>query len=556
MTIKMSRKILSVLMAAVLLTGCVLPVFAATKTCDCGKNPILVVSGFSEYNLVDTTTGKEVWVPDASLIVNAVTQAVEPLTTLLTSDKKKGDYDKFLDGFTPAVNSILNYIAVNADGTVKNSDVELIDQFTGPVSKYDYARVKEVFNNDIVDIVCDAVGPDHVWLYGLDWRIDPMELADDINDYVQNIKKTSGHDKVSICGISMGGIVMSCYLTKYGYDDISNITMMSSAFTGLEMIGKLLTGEVEIDEKGLYQIINDSVGSTQVSDILEKTQILTKLLPVVDELIKYEKERIYTDILIPNFGYNAGIWAFVPGDYVEAAEKFMFPMMNDANKEELAALKQRIDTYHNEVQANIGDLLKQAQADGVCVAVVSCYNMQMPPVSTASKMSGDQVIEAVHTSGFGTVADYGKTLKDADTNSPYVSPDKIVDASTCYLPDNTWFIKNEQHVGFSNGGSRDNGQFYKWILTAPSDTDIHSNPKFPQFMIYDSKAKELLPQSLLGDVDANGILSISDAKMILRHIVGSITLTAEQKAAADMNSDTEITVVDAKLVLQAIASRA
>ena len=554
MTIKMSKRIFSVLMAAVIMAGCVLPAFAATKTCDCGKNPILVVSGFSQYDFVDTNTGKKVWVPETGILVDAITKAVQPLATLLASDRTKKDYDTFCDEFFPLVNGVLHDVAVNPDGTPVNDYVELVDQFTGPVSKYDYAHVREVFNNEIVDAVCEAVGTDHVWLYGLDWRVDPMELADEINEYVQRIKKTSGHDKVSICGISMGGIVMSCYLTKYGYDDISNITMMSSAFTGIEMVGALFNGRINIDEMGLYQIINDSVGDEGVSNALESTGLLSRLLPIVDDLLKYEKDRLYREVFVPNFGYNAGMWSFVPQDLFDSAEKQMIQYMDSASKAELTAFKQRIEAYHNDVQANIGDLLKQAQADGVCVAVVSCYNMQMPPVSEASKFTGDQVIETMHSSGYATVALQGKTLK-VDATKPYVSPDKMIDASTCYLPDNTWFIKNEQHVGFSNAGKKDNGEFYKWILTAPADTDINSNPKYPQFMSYDAKAKELVPMNLLGDVDGNGLLSITDAKLILRHIVGSTTLTAEQLAAADMNSDTEVTVVDAKLLLKAIAER-
>ena len=44
-----------------------------------------------------------------------------------------------------------------------------------------------------------------------------------------------------------------------------------------------------------------------------------------------------------------------------------------------------------------------------------------------------------------TTADYGKTLK---RTGAHVSPDRIVDAATCLLPNNTWFFKGVAHVNF------------------------------------------------------------------------------------------------------------
>lgn len=554
MSKKIFKKSFSVILSLVLMFSCVAPSFAANKVCKCGKNPMLVISGFSQYLLVDTTTGKSVWAPEAETITKAVEKALPSLTTLLASKRTRADFDKFCDEFIPIVNEVLDPIACSPDGTPKHRNVEIIEQFTQPVSSYDYAYVKEIFNNDIVDIACEAVGKDHVWVYGLDWRVDPLILADEIHEYVENIKKTSGHDKISISGISMGGVIMSAYLAKYGYDDLSNITMLSSAYTGLEMVGKLFMGDVSIDAPGLYNILSDVLGTDKVSAVLSSTGIVEKIIPILGDLFKYNKDRIYEDCLIPAFGYTTGFWAFVPESCYNSARTYMFMRMSDGTVQQKKALKNRIDDYHYNVQSKIASILKSAQADGVCVSVVSHYNLQIPPVTSAASLMSDQVIETIHTSGFATVAEYGKTL-DIAKKAPHVSFDRVIDARTAYLPDNTWFIKNMKHVEYSNKGANDNGEFFKWILTATPDTNIYSNAKYPQFMNYDRNAHKLSPLSGAdGDANADGRISLFDAKLVLRSVAEMTTLDEQQAWAGDMNCDGTVSIADAKSILVYIAA--
>lgn len=51
-------------------------------------------------------------------------------------------------------------------------------------------------------------------------------------------------------------------------------------------------------------------------------------------------------------------------------------------------------------------------------------------------------------------------------------------------------------------------------------------------------------KELMGDVNQDGKLSISDMAMIKSHILGNSELTFEQMDLADMNNDTHIDVVD------------
>ncbi len=61
------------------------------------------------------------------------------------------------------------------------------------------------------------------------------------------------------------------------------------------------------------------------------------------------------------------------------------------------------------------------------------------------------------------------------------------------------------------------------------------------------------PSGVIGDVNGDGKLSTVDAKWILQNLASTRDFTDEQKAFADVNGDGKISVVDAKWILQALA---
>lgn len=538
------KKSISLLLALVMAISLAVPALAADKN---DANPVLIISGFVEYTLVDPATGASAF-GDTNAIMNTVSGVLPSLLTLLGSNKTQADYDTFCDTALPLVNQLFDKIACNPDGTVKYPDVTLKAQTKGSLAKLgtDYVMQADAFDKEIILGLADAVGADKVYAYGLDWRLDPLVVADDINDWIQMIKAETGYDKVSLAGVSMGGAMVSAYVAKYGTDDLSNITMISSAFTGLEYVGKLFTGGVSIDEQGLYNMIDEAVSTDILSNILGSTDILPQAIGLVDELVAAVGDRVYSECLIPSFGYNPGFWTFVPADYYEDAKAFMFARMN-ATEEQKATFEAKIDAYHN-IQANIKTILKDAQKDGVSVAIISNYNFQMPPVSAASSMTGDQVIETRHTSGYATCANISETLPASYKNSKYVSPDRMIDASTCYLPDQTWFIKNMKHVDFSN--EKNQCEFYAWVMTADKQITVNDNPDYPQFMVYNAETKVLSPlANIRGDVNFDGKVDLVDARMVLRYTRSMETLSDVAKEAADMDENSNINALDAKAIM-------
>lgn len=543
------KKLLSVLLACALIVSVAVPALAAAES---DANPILIVAGFTEYVLQNTETGENAFPHNTDKIVNTVTAVAPSLLTLLASGRTQADYDAFCDAALPIIGDMFDDIACNPDGTVKHPEVQLEYQFPESVATYGVETVgqADAFDKQILYGAVDAVGADKVYVYGLDWRLNPLDVADELNAWIQHIKEVQGCDKVSIAGISMGGAMVSAYLAKYGTDDISNVTMISSAFTGLSYVGELYQGNVQIDEDGLYNMLNAALGADTLSRIFGSTGLVKQVIALIDDLYAAEQDRIFTECLVPAFGYNPGMWSFVPSENYDAAKEFMFAHM-DSTDVQKAALSAKLDAYHA-VQANAEQTLKNAKAAGVNVAITSNYNFQIAPVAATAKQTSDQVIETVHTSGYATCANLGETLPASLEDGKYVSVDRVIDASTCFLPDNTWFIKNMQHVGFDN--SQNQCKFYAWLMTTDKQVTVNSNPDYPQFMLYNDETKVLSPLSMLrGDVNFDGKVNLVDARITLRYVHSLATLSPLAKEAADMDGNSKISHTDVQMILNVYA---
>lgn len=532
-------------MAVVLIAVLVLPCFAKEQGND--FNPVLIVNGISEFTLVDGNE-ENVFPLDSNQTTSLVTKLAPSIAKFLL-DK---DSDALMDALIPAFQDWLSPMTCNPDGSVADPGVHLKYQFKESVAVEGEENVTcpDAMDKDLLHATVEKVGADKVYVFGLDWRLNPMDIADDINEYVQHIKKVTGYDKVSIAAISMGGVMVSAYLTKYGYSDVSNVTMISSAFTGVDMVGQLFCKKVTLDEKGAQNLINQLITVPGIAKVIEITGLLKQLVPLLGTVIDEQIDRVYDEVLIPIFGYNPSLWSFVDDEVYAEAKATML-----AGAEQ--SFIDMIDDYHYNVQCKIGQTLKEAMASGVKVAIVSNYNLQIAPITERSNYNADTVIETRHTSGFATVAPLGETLGEnykqkVPSDKNYLSSDGVIDASTCLLPDYTWFIKDMYHVGFDRESN--NNDIYTWLMTADEQMSIDSNPLYPQFNIYEDSIKLLHPLDMLaGDVNHDGEVDLVDARLVLRCAKGLEELDALGNMLADFDGDKTVTEEDCLAIMKNVA---
>ena len=538
---KKTKVVLSIVLAMILVVTTLAPAFASGKKCDCGTAPIVQVRGIGE-TLYD---GEGNPVFSAENIIKGILPAIPGLTYYLAT----GDTDVLVDALKVAVKEI--FAPVSYDNNLNRDSVVTVKGYTSD-SVESYVDMSEEHSGSeytLAQAVYNELGEGHSYLFIYDWTANPFDIAEDLNQFIQEVKEKSGHDKVSICAESMGGCMTNTYLALYGYDDVENLVMANSAFNGLEMLGQLFIGNPEIDGEALAGLIVQSIyGSAEYASLIPYIPVFEQLALFANDLFEKAGDRIYEEVLIPVFGYLPSFWCFIPEYHFEEAMEKMLP---DAGPELLAF----VNEYYEKVASKTGDRVKEmVESEDVNYFCVSNYNKFIAPVTETARWNSDGVIETYNTSGFATVADLGTTLgadyvQAVDMGRNMISPDNIVDASTCQAPMQTWFTKNWGHIAYNlNDGTCD---FYVWLLTANEQYTIDSNPQYPQFMYYNCEIPALMPYTCgSGDVSGDGRVTAIDATLILKAASGMICFPAENLKNADVNCDGMITATDARIVLK------
>lgn len=285
-----------------------------------------------------------------------------------------------------------------------------------------------------------------------DWRGDLVDIADDLADYIDYVCAQSGCSQVALTAHSFGSNLITAYFAKYDHSKVKAVIFDSPACNGVAVVGNLMTGKVTLDAEFLGYFLKSTLGEAEyarlvssVYDILELADLPGLATSFLDEIIETLAPAVYRKTLAPLFGYWPAIWAMVPDRQIDEAMTYIF---DDVLKnEDLSVLRARVEKYNTLVRANRESLLKSFDSDGK-IAVLSRYGSPAFPLTDASELIGDTVIETSASSLGALTAPVGTYFSEEETagvDAKYISPDRTVNASTCLFPEKTWFIKDSGH---------------------------------------------------------------------------------------------------------------
>lgn len=413
---------------------------------------------------------------DAAAIAAGVFRAAA--TRLIT-----GNGEKAVDELLTVADSILGKLAFNPDGTSKYD----IDLPRYPLSAQAYGerfttQGGTMNEEGMVKTAVERYGAGAVYYFTYDWRQNQLEVADDINAMINRALAENNVSKVNIVACSMGGVETLAYMTKYGYDKINQCVFLSSTFYGTYIVSDAFAGRLTTSGERLYLFASGYARDNRLLGFAVKALNTVGIFDAVAGFLngfvgKYQ-EKVFDDFLRDSFGTLPAFWALVQPEDYPAAMDYMF----GGREDEYAT----IITAANNLQAMMrgrNALLTSAEAAGVKFTVIAAYNTPAPPIFERAYTDSDGGLETALVSGGATVADYGTTLP-ADyvaANPALLSPDRIIDSSTCSFPMTTWFLKNGPHVGCSYAtGSSD---FLFWIIDSNGAATVFSNSQYPPFML-------------------------------------------------------------------------
>lgn len=480
------KKIISLLLVFVLAFSCSAIAFAAEE-----PTPVIVVSGMGTAPLVDADSGENAFPPSNEVIIKNILKAAPSLAAaaLLNDWTIFGQY-----GAKP-VHDLFEKLKCDENGDSVYNIVPT--SYAGSADNYEDFKTDETTVTSercVVRAVAEKIGWDRTYFFYYDFRRSALDIADDLKATIDEVLASTGSKKVSLIAMSFGGTITSAFLYKYGSDMLKNIVYASTAVGGTDIVGKLFSGNIEMEIDGIVDYLEEYLIKSGAayellgfgSDALTKygagakTAINSYLKAMVEAL----REPVYAEVFVDTFVRFPGVWGLINADYYDAAKEQM-----TAYAELSDSFIAKIDEYAYNVEMKLDELIDEAESNGVNVYMIGAYGYAGIPLTGGVRNHTDNLIDTYLMTGYATVADYGTTLcADSysrekvctDESHKHISTDDVIDASTCLLPERTWFIKNMSHVEY--GRLQDSGKLLVWVATNEEGVDVHTDSRYPQFV--------------------------------------------------------------------------
>ncbi len=478
------KKIISIIMCICMIIPMASVCFSASAaSCNCGKTPVIYIKGRTNiYKTTDDTSDGNMAETNFSGGQEAVIDTTKNILPAFIEALITDEWDDYCDVLYEEILPIYDQYALNNDGEIDNqSGIAPEWQIENLCAKAKREGSWRHKNSDAMSLQ-----------FQYDMRLDPRVNAADLKTYIDAVKAGTGHNKVSIICRCEGTVIANAYFNEYGYNDIQSVVVYNAISNGAEIADDMFSNKVVIDADAMNSFVNSFLDTSPLLDFVKAsvnlatyTGLLDTGLDAFDNIYDKVSANLMPRLIRDIFGSCPGWWGMVSPEAVEECKAFVLDGNPDGIYDKLI---EKIDGY-NEYKKNAGGILKQMQADGVNVYLLVKYGNQMYPCIESYNILGDGVVSVYKQTFSGaTTAAYRGQLSDEYIQSriyegygKYISPDKMVDASTAPFADYTWYIKECEH------------HIYPYVLDdglmlslARSKTymTVESYEEYPQFMLY------------------------------------------------------------------------
>ncbi len=343
---------------------------------------------------------------------------------------------------------------------------------------------EHILDNVPLQKYIDVAGADHLYFFSYYSLGNMIDTVEELYDYIQLIKKQTGHDKINIVPISQGGSLANMLLQMYkdkGRDiseDINRIVYVVPAKNGSTLVGEIIEYGLLDDDEAIYGYMIPKLleGDWYGYLINLALRIFPKdvLNSILDSAVKG---------LVDGLKYSTLIWGLCPKEnYPAGAEMYL---SDESTKE----IRRQTDIFY-QAQCNADQNILDAIASGVKVFDICGYNYSLYAiVDSWDNVNADGIIQLESTS-MGAVS-YGVDVELPEgyvTENPHctnyehnhIDPHNIVDARAGLLPDTTFYFYNQNHE--KTGNNDVVMRLAVDLLTDENFVDVYSYPdRYPQF---------------------------------------------------------------------------
>lgn len=451
---------------------------------ECDTCPAIVVPGIGQSNvwaldkngdyLLDSDGDRISCFPAIFNVGSIVAKVLVPALLTLTLQSDIG-----LSGALCSV--VLDAFAVNlCDENGKNTGNIEVEKYLYSVAECSEYEKEQIYDNIPLQAFAQVAGEDHLYYFAYNSFGNNADTVKELYEYIQMVKKETGHDKVNIVPISMGGSLANALLDYYPdvMNDLNKVVYIVPALNGSTIVGDLYTKNFAFfDTDFLYNGFLEALMDEEDARMIE---VIARILP--DQVLSKVLKKV-ANCLVEDVAANiTSLWGLCPKEYYpEAAEALL------GSKPEI---KKQTDRYY-QAQCNSLDNIQKLVDNGVQVFNIVDYDVPLYLIGNSwNDDNADGVIHLSSTAMGVHSAICGETLGEgyqqantskncSDKSHNHISPDNVVDASTGLLPDHTFYFDGQNHEQTARNDAII--ALATRLLSSNDIQDVYSTPDFPQF---------------------------------------------------------------------------
>lgn len=472
------KKAITLILSLVLIFSLCLPAAAVKNE----EHPTIYVLG-ARVTSIHAADGTQLFPNDSVDAGEVLKEYLKPCLEKLAVGILIDDYEEWAAAFHEAIMKVFGELALDGNGEASDG--------SGTKHPYNHALPKKTSGYQVYDYeLC------------YDWRLSPLESAELLKAYIDDVKGATGESKVNLLGRCYGANVIQAYLTLYpehAIENVDDVSYLASSVDGLDSLGALFTADITLDPDAVNNFVdyymengdlieNPETRSliTTAVEMLNYISVLGLTLDACELFVDRVKEDIFPRVLKDTFGGYVSYWSMVPAEKYEQARDFVFAGVED----EYAGFIRKIDRYHNEVQLKAEETLKYLDSRGIDFYIVSKYSYPDIPVHESATALSDGFTSVKRQSFSATCANYGEVLSDdyiaSLENSKYLSPDHKIDAATCLFPETSYFVKDIYHDTFPHA-------INSFAISLMNSEATVSSGEYPQYVRYTGWSEPLVP---------------------------------------------------------------
>lgn len=470
------KKLISVLLSVILIMSSA-SLIAVAKNNE--NIPLIVVPGFSSsylFAVEEDGTQRQIWGSFEGMNITEVVLANIAELGIGLGGTILGQPELLAKTLSKGLTEILGDMTCNPDGT------PIVNTVTYPndpaITNYKYLiDEKGSMHTAELEIISDIAqhyeekGFENIFSFQTDFRLSIVDAIENLRNYIDDVLEYTGSDKVDIFAVSYGGQIAASYLNVYGSENkVHNAVLTVPAIGGAALAYDIMNENVAFDEETLFYFLENGMMLEEDINWLMKAHSLGFLDELLNLLIK--------DGIKNLMGYWGSIWDFIPAEYYdELKDRFL----NEADNK---LLIEKSDKFHYEILPSMSEKLQVCIDNGVNIYIIAGYDN---PSVTGLYEQSDGIIHLNGATG-AKCAPFGLRFSDGykgifttcnNHSHNHISPGMNVDASACYLPEQTWFVS-----GLFHGMTwKDNYtiSLCKKLLFSDEQLNVFSDESFPQF---------------------------------------------------------------------------